>query len=276
MEWNEKMKLKPTISIFILVVTSLAFMATSHAQGSAQIGLSPPMANLAGPPGSTATQELQVRNGGTGAFLLACYFNDLWHKDNKQIFAEIGTYKEKQAASQLQCSPSRILIPAGGKQKIKVVGAIPKDLKGDSFAILFTEMRPPEEMKGEGNVQVEFGGRIGAQVILTATGTEKPKAEISGQQITRTERFQTFGARVKNTGNVHLQGRGTLLVMGPDGKSMGKVHLDFPFIFPGQTRSLNATIVEKIPPGNYQGLLSVQSNTMRIPLVVEFPLQVKS
>ncbi|MFO1520239.1 MAG: hypothetical protein U1F57_11365 [bacterium] len=265
----------------LFLTFSLAFAwclpLRTHAQQQASIALAPSEANLAGNPGSTVSQELTVVNDGTGAFLLKCYFNDLWYKDDKSVTGELGAFKERQASQWVQCSPNRILVPAKGQQKVKVLAAIPKNADGDYFSTFYAEMRPPEELKNPGtNAEVQMAGRIAARVVVTALGTQKVAAEILNPAISSSKKFQVFKATVKNTGNVHLQGNGTLVITDSGEKVITKVNITLPFVFPGQSRSLSSNLVESVPPGTYKGLLSVAPTGKGSPFVKEFSIKVGS
>ncbi|MBL7684785.1 MAG: hypothetical protein JNK65_01990, partial [Deltaproteobacteria bacterium] len=161
-----------------LIIIIMLCLLPKFLFAQASILLTPVDASLVGKPGESIAKDFTIVNTGKSSFLLVCNFGDLWYKNEKTITAEAGTFKDRQASSWLKCSPNRVLVAANGKQVVKVVASIPKDLEGDAFSMLYTEMRSPEELKDEGNMQMQLSGRIGARIIATADGTQKPSAEI--------------------------------------------------------------------------------------------------
>lgn len=264
---------------FAFWLGSLVFSLFSHpvyAQRQAAITLSPPEVTLAGPPGSSVAKDIVVGNQGDGAFLLECNFNDLWYEKDHVKFSELGTQKERQAGPWLRCLPNRILVPAQGLQKVKVVAAIPKEAEGESFSMLFTEMRPPQEIKKEAqeNLSLAITGRLGARIIVTAQGTEKPSVDIPEARVKPSKKFQVVSIEMKNTGNVHLGGKGTLVITGGSDQVAGKVDVQVPFLFPGQSKSFTVNLIDPIPAGVYKGLLSVSGSQTSAAFLKEFSIKV--
>lgn len=260
------------LTAFFLGAAAWPAIPLQSAFALSAIGLSPSEVYLSGKPGTSAGQEIVISNDGNSAFLYSCYFNDLWHDGEKSSVQELGTFKEHQAGTWLNCSPNRKLVPAGNAEKANLVAAIPKDAAGDYFALLYAEMRPPEEamQEGGGTTTLNMSGRIGVMVVVTALGTEKPQAEILAPQLKAQKKFNVFQANMKNTGNVHLSGKGTLLLTDAQDRMVAKVDINIPFLFPGQVKPITATLIDPVAPGSYKAVLTLASSTQGPSLIKEF------
>ena len=260
----------------------LAFLgllfASSSAFGQAAISLAPTESYLKGLPGTTVSQEFVVVNDGAVSYLLSCSFNDLWFDGENTVSGELGTQKERQAGYQLQCSPNRVLIPPKYVQKIKVVGLIPKDQEGERYTRFFAEMLPPEQMNSDSSqtthATIGYSGKVGATIGLIAQGTEHPSTEITETRVESTKRFQIIHFKIKNTGNVHLGGSGTVVITNSTDKAIEKVPLVIPFLYPSQTKSISFNLTDPLPKGRYKVLLSVAGTANESNLVKDFPLTV--
>ncbi|MCP5468030.1 MAG: hypothetical protein H7A32_02035 [Deltaproteobacteria bacterium] len=263
-------------NLFCLTFLLIFLCSPAFGQGS-RLGISPVRVFISGQPGTTAGQEVWVFNKGNGTFLFECEFSDYWYEMNEIKSAPIGTFQERQAAAWIQCNPNRFLVPGNRRQKIKVTAAIPKGLEGDHFAAFNAKMLPPDNIKDEGNTKLNLAARIVAPVVVTVLGTQKPKAEIFDAKISPKKRFQVFTAKVKNLGNVHLAGEGSLVLENNSATISSKTNIVLPFTFPGMTRNIEATIIEKIPPGKYQAVLTIAPSQRSggTSLVSDFPVDVK-
>ena len=215
---------------------------------------------------------------GAVPYLLSCSFNDLWFQGENTISGELGTQKERQAGYQLQCSPNRVLVPPKYVQKIKVVGLIPKDQDGERYTRFFAEMLPPDQMNPDGSrtthATIGYSGKVGATIGLIAQGTEHPSTDIVDIKIESTKRFQVVHFKVKNTGNVHLGGSGTIVITNATDKAIEKLPVIIPFLYPGQTKSISINLTDPLPKGTYKALLSVAGTANESNLVREFSINV--
>ncbi|MEZ4846978.1 MAG: hypothetical protein R2877_08670, partial [Bdellovibrionota bacterium] len=99
-------------------------------------------------------------------------------------------------------------------------------------------------------------------------------SEVSDIKVQGSKNFQTLLFKIKNTGNVHLDGSGTVVLMDKAEKLVDKFEVKIPFLFPGQTRSVSASLTEKVPPGSYHALMSVVGVNGGSTFVKEFPVLV--
>lgn len=261
--------------LFILIT----LLASPSLFAQASISLAPTESFLKGLPGSSVSQEFTVINDGAVSYLLTCLFNDIWFEGEKTVTGELGSQKVRQAGYQLQCSPNRILVPPKYVQKIKVVGLIPKDQEGERYARFYSEMLPPESLN-EGATKatratIGYSAKVGALITLTAQGTEKVSAEILDLSAESTKRFQIIKFKIKNNGNVHLAGSGTILITDEKDKSVGKVPVTLPFLYPGQTKTISFNLMDQLRPGKYKAILSISASTNESSLVKDFGIEIK-
>lgn len=256
------------ISLLMVLIGANAFAQVS-------ISLSPTETFLKGKPGSTVTQEFIVVNDGTVPYFLGCSFNDLWYDGEKVVSGDLGTYVERQAGYQLQCTPNRILVPPKYVQKINVVGAIPKDQDGERFARFYAQMLPGDDVDPKsGNVSkasIGYSASVGATLGLIAEGTQKMGSEITDIKIIAAKKFQTLQFKMKNTGNIHLDGSGTIVLLTSSEKLQEKAEVKVPFLFPGQTKLISVHLSEQLTPGaTYKALMTVTGNSNDVTFAKEF------
>lgn len=241
------------------------------------ISLSPTEAYLRGNPGTTVTQEFVVMNDGSVPYFLGCTFNDLWFDGEKPVSGELGTYTQRQAGYQLQCSPNKILVPPKHVQKITMVGAIPKDQDGERYARFYAQMLPPDDHDASApkspRASIGFSASVGATVALMAEGTQKISSEITDVRIESTKRFQTLHLKIKNTGNVHINGTGTVVIMDTNEKFIQKAEVKIPFVFPDQAKAVAVNLPDILVKGNYKALMSITGTTSQTTFAKEFSIQ---
>jgi hypothetical protein len=263
--------------IYFGISVLVMLMGIGNAAAQLSISLSPTEAFLKGKPGSTVTQEFVVVNDGAVPYFLGCAFNDLWYEGEKTVSGDLGSQTQRQAGYQFQCSPNKILVPPKYVQKINVVGAIPKDQDGERFARFYAQMLPSDDQNAKsGNsakASIGYSASVGATLGLIAEGTQKMGSEVSDVKIIASKKFQTLQFKIKNTGNTHLEGSGTIVIMDSSEKLQEKVEVKIPFLFPEQTKSVSVYLTDKLTPGSYKALMSVTGATSdNVTFVKEFPI----
>lgn len=259
---------KRQLFFFLFLFISPAVFAQSS------ISLTPTEAYMTGAPGTTVSQEFVVFNDGAAPYLLACSFEDVWYEGEKTVSGDLGTQKERQAGYNVQCSPNRILVPPKFAQKIKVVGLIPKDQDGEHYTRFYAQMLPPEEMKdGKGvHAMIGYSAKVGAMVTLIADGTQKKTCEMTDVKIEVTKKFQNLNFKMKNTGNIHFVGSGTIIIMDDKDELFEKMDVAIPFLYPGQTKSVSVNLTDSLKHGKYKALLSIAGTGKEAVFVKEFPI----
>lgn len=257
--------------LYLLVLLTIS----TATQAQTSISLTPTESFLTGKPGSTVSQEYVVFNDGAAPYLLACSFEDVWYEGEKTISGDLGSQKERQAGYNVQCSPNRILVPPKFAQKIKVVGLIPKDQDGERYTRFYAQMLPPSELKENQGVHAMIGysAKVGAMLTLIADGTQKQSADISDVKIEVTKKFHNLQFKMKNTGNIHVGGAGTMVITDATEQMVEKIDAPVPFLYPGQTKSISINLTEKLKPGKYKGLLSVAGTGKEAVFVKEFQIE---
>lgn len=261
----------------LLLFLNSFFAVSSHAQIS--ISLAPTEAFLSGTPGTTVSQEFTVINDGPQPFLLACRFGDVWYKGEDTVSADLGTFKEGQAGFYLQCSPNRKLVPPKFAQRIKVVGLVPKEQKGATYARLYTQTLPAEQATGTDgkakSASIGYSAQVGALIGLIANGTQKYGIDVIDVKVESSKKFSTLRFKVKNTGNVHFSGNGNVVLTDSQNKVLEKVDIKVPFTYPGQSKSVSANLSDPLAVGNFKGLLSITGTSVDTALVKEFVISNK-
>ena len=265
--------MKTRIALFLLFL-----LIGKMAHGESSMSLSPTESFLKGAPGSSVSQEFVVINDGASPYLLSCFFEDVWFDGEKTISGDLGTIKQNQAGFQTQCSPNNVLVPPKFVQKIKVVGLINKDQVGETFTRFYAQMLPPEEIKSAGGnapkAMIGYSSKIGALLSFTAEGTQKRESEATHVILEHTKKYSILKFQIHNKGNVHLSGTGTLVVMDSQNQMVEKTDVKIPFLYPGQTKSINVNLLESLKYEKYKALLSITGSSNES-IVIEFSFENK-
>jgi hypothetical protein len=232
------------------------------AWGQVSISLTPSESFLTGDAGTTVAQEFTVVNDGSTAYKLGCLFHDVWFKGQETVSGELGTHTQRQAGYNMQCTPNQVLVPPKHVQKIRVVGLIPKDQKGEHYTRFYAQILPTHTDRKSASM-MSFSGKVGAMLTLTAAGTEVLKSEVTQPKLNVSKNFQSLTFRLKNTGNVHLAGKGSIILLDDKDQMQEKLDVTVPFLFPGQEKEITVNLLDMLEPGTYKALMAVSTTTKK-------------
>lgn len=226
------------------------------------IGLAPALVKQEFKPGVPFEVELSTVNGGDGPVEMSVQITDLWYNDkNEKTFMDPGT-SPRSAANWIQFVPEHFEVAAHGTQKMKAVITPPADAKGGYYATLFVLSKPQltfDKDKTRDGKQVFTNMRLGCLVLLSASGTEQFKTELSNIKLTppaaNHELEMSFD--LSNGGNTHIFPRARLAVLDAQRKLVAKGESQEKRFLPGQKDSMRVTWSGTLPPGNYTAVLSV-------------------
>jgi hypothetical protein len=101
--------------------------------------------------------------------------------------------------------------------------------------------------------------RLGALILLTAAGSERYDVtldDIALNPPTATENLKV-ALRIANHSNTHIFPKTTLAVFDHDQRVVAKAEAPERRLLPGQTETFDVSWSGELPPGNYEGVLTV-------------------
>jgi hypothetical protein len=228
--------MRPLNLTIALLITAVAASAVRAAEFAAVV--SPPRFELAGKPGTTVRQVIEVTNRSA---VPAKY---RFHTADFVLGADYGVtfYDPLQSGS---CRPwvaiERPLLDlaAGGTVRYRFEVQVPPDTPAGEcrFAIMIEGAEPAVTRAGP--VQLPIVGRIGV-IVYVEVGQISPQLEVFGPEVIDHNGQRVPALRVHNAGNAHTRLGGFLTGKDATGKNYDFTPSDLP-ILPGEIRSVLLT-----------------------------------
>ena len=249
----KNLKIKNVLLISTITLVLTCFFATA---GPA-LRISGMEFHLEVPAGEKGTATFRVMNDGTETIRILVSIAD-WNRNLKgeNQFFEEETEKgsiARSCADWLTVSPPQLDIKPGQIREINVYVAVPPEIEGTYWAIVFVEGSPsPAVAKG---TQVSVIPRFGVKIYETPPGTARKSGKVSQMKLIETNPLK-MEMIFQNTGNVDLKAEGRLEIRDVTGSTIREILIEkFP-ILPGAKRLLEIEDKEKPPlsTGSYQTL----------------------
>jgi len=278
------MRQKKYLSIFFLLLICLP-LASAHAQFD--VSLSPLLVEIDIAPGAKKSASFYLTNENTlNSVDLVVYTMDL-------VQSEQGSYRvADKGESEFSCADwmkiddtSFTLGPRESKQ-VNVTVAAPRNVFGGRYGAVVFEVVPETAPSGErfGSVTYHFRMPAFVEVTIKRFGGLVRKAEISDFSVEPAstgalegrmgKEALRFRASVKNEGNIHVTGRGTLIIKNEEGRTKRRVPLGSGrgIVLPGAALNFQS-LLQKPPPGEYTARAMINFGGMA-PAIAEVPFTV--
>jgi hypothetical protein len=279
------MKEKKYLTFFILLV--LCFLCTK-ARAQFDLSLSPILVQIDLVPGAKKHFSLELFNENkTDSIKVIAYTMDI-------IETKEGIYElQDKGKSQFSCADwmriedtSFTLKPSDSKE-LKVSITAPRDLFGGRYGAVVFEIVPEESPTGAeelGRVRYHFRMPAFVEVTIKRFGGLVRKATISDFKVetVSTRKFEKkmgkealgFTASIKNNGNIHLIGKGTLFIKDKEGRTKRRVPLGGGrgIVIPEATVAFRS-LLKKPPAGEYTAKAVIHLGGLS-PLIAEIPFTV--
>lgn len=191
------------------------------------------------------------------------YVSDLGEKrSGKYQVIEQGT-SPFSAASWIKVNPADFVIGPSDGMEILAEVTVPRGVKGGRYAVIVFELAPETSSKEKKFGSLTFHHRMTSAVEISIKGrTAKRRAVISSLNVVSAQedkRLAQFGkqalmftASLKNEGNIHIFGEGTLTIRGKKGRRMRQVPLGGGrgTVLPDSTVDFRS-VLREFPPGDY-------------------------
>jgi hypothetical protein len=251
----------PIIAVALVGLTALFLnadgkvLAQNNDVGQA-LEIAPPLMNLTVDPGETLTANIKLRSVSNGQLLVTSQINDFVAAGedgtpkillDEEEQEEPNPYSIKDWIDPLQ----EMLLEPKEVQDLKVTIHVPADASpGGYFGVVRFTAVPPE-LEGTG---VSLSASLGTLMLIRVSGDAKEGLEIEefyatkdGEQSSLFESAPLqFVQRLKNTGNIHLQPRGQVIVKDMFGNPVTGVNINLPprNVLPGSIRKFEQPLDE--------------------------------
>jgi hypothetical protein len=187
-------------------------------------------------------------------------------------------------SSWLSVDPTAFLLPAQDHKVVNVTVSVPANAEpGGHYATVFFGALAPSGGMAAG--ETLLNARVGVVFLITVRGDVHAGAKLDGA--IKTEAWQlgagatSFNFDLENTGNVHFQPSGKLIVKDLFGRKVKELPLPIGVVLPGAKKSYALTWERGVRPGIYTASVKVdtgielQAESKRfviLPLVVVIPV----
>jgi hypothetical protein len=248
----------------MLIALGLPLSGVGAQQAGQGLEISPPLIDLQVDPGQVIETEIRLRNVTEEALVARAQYNDFVAGDNEDgnprfllDDSPTGEQSPYSIKDWLNTIPE-IKLDAGEQKTVKVTINVPEDAApGGHFGVIRFTGAPPEVDESA----VTLSASVGTLVLLTVAGDIQEQAgiaEIYTSQNNKKRILYEYGpisitTRVENTGNVHVQPQGTLVVR----DMFGRVVESFTFnetkgnILPESVRKFENRYNKKLLFGKY-------------------------
>lgn len=254
---------------FISIVTALCFVAlsvfimpkASIAQGAGQgLEISPPLLDIKADPGETVKTKIRVRNVTKESLVVKAQFED-FVASGEDGQPKILLNSDEQSPYSIKdwlSAPESVTLASQQRAEIEVAIVVPQDASpGGHYGVIRFTGTPPE-LEGTG---VSLSASVGTLVLVNISGDVTESAKVAelfaSKSGKRSSLFEygpiDFTTRVENTGNIHLQPKGTLQVTNMFGKTVyvGQINQDSRNVLPGSIRKFEQSMDKKLLFGRY-------------------------
>jgi hypothetical protein len=234
----------PIIAVTLVGLTALLLNAEGS-RVSAQnnnvgqaLEIAPPVLNLTVDPGETVTANIKLRSVASGQLYVTSQINDFVAAGedgtpkillNEEEREEPNPYSIKDWIDPLQ----EMLLEPRELQDLQVTIRVPGNASpGGYFGVVRFTAVPPE-LRGTG---VSLSASLGTLMLVRVSGDAKESIEVEEFYASRDGKrgslFEStpveFVQRLKNTGNIHLQPRGQVVIKDMFGKNVAGVNINQP------------------------------------------------
>lgn len=235
---TERTRFRCTFVVPLCLLAAIAWLPGSAcAQGFAAM-VSPPRFELAGRPGQTQRQVVEITNADAAPASYRLRTAD-WTLD------ENGTVKLSDALADGSCRPwvaierREITVPGNGRFRFRFEVTPPADASGECRFALMLQGGGGTAHAGP-NLDIPLSAQI-AIIVYVTLGDAAPKLEVVGTEVAMREGRQVPLIRVRNTGDAHGRLEGFLEGTDASGRKLEFTPSGLP-ILAGETRAITLDV----------------------------------
>jgi hypothetical protein len=259
----------------VLLISTALFLSclTMPAVAGISFSVSPIRMELAGNPGGSHADAIEVHNEGDEPVRIRIVMND-WYlsETGTPIFQKAGT-QDHSCAAWLKINPVDFLLQPGEKKVVRYSVSIPPDTVPGGYWGAFVFQTLPIVKPGQKADAVSLKGNI-ASIIYVTAGNPPVKGDIIDMNFETKENGATISTRLQNTGTVPFRIKGELKITDAEGNTVASYDFTDAPVLAGFTRTFSQRIEEPLSPGDYTALATIDLGTGDL-LAGELPFSVK-
>lgn len=246
-----------SIAVALLVPSTVAVAQTAAPQGDSgqALEISPPVLNLSADPGQTVEAQVSLRDISNGPLVVTGEVNDFTaagEDGTPKLLLEEGEPSPYSMKSWFAPLP-QLELQSRQIEALPITISVPADAApGGYYAVIrFTGTAPQLEDSG-----VSLSASIGALVLMRVNGEAKEGLAVEEFNVSQNNLtgsvFQAtplkFTQRIKNTGNIHQQPAGQVVITDMFGKKVAAVNVNLPprNVLPGTIRKFEQNLDEGV------------------------------
>jgi len=250
-----------TTRLPVLLVLGLAALAlTARPARGQSLALAPAEVIQTFTPGQPFKVEFSVSNASSQPIAVRTTVTDLWYNEkNEKTFGAAGS-SPHSAANWIQFVPRVVTLEPRSSTKLTAFVTPPAGVRGGYYAVVFVESKPELVQPTTAQVQPVYANiRLGALILLTAEGTETYDVKLTDVVLAPPTATDDLNLRitVANQSDTHVFPKASLAVFSSDKRLVAKAEAPEKRFLPGQTDSMTLTWSGRLPPGDYEGVLTV-------------------
>jgi len=223
------MKINKVLVLITLLVCSV-FVGIESLSGGVSISVSPPLLELSVPAGGLRLFELAVVNSGDKPVKIRYYTMDMsLEPDGSVTLLKAGT-SSRSLAQWITLDKNEFDLEPGKMELIKGKVTVPRGNRGGRYAVIVFETSPPDVREAKGRGKILLGARLGTILMLSIPHTLKQKGRIGTIEWEARGDSKPhpilFTLSFKNTGNVHLRIRGSIVIKNKEGRIIDRIPLE--------------------------------------------------
>lgn len=270
-----------------LLIFLLVSLCSIPASAQFDVSLSPLLVEVDIAPGAKKTFSLYLTNENMlNSVDLMAYAMDLRETPEGTYQVADRGESEFSCAEWMTIDDTSFTMGPRESRKIQVTLAAPRNVFGGRYGAVVFEVVPERAPTGEklGSVRYHFRMPTFVEVTVKRFGGLLRKASISdfkvepvstgGLERKMGKEALRFSAAVKNEGNIHVKGKGTLIIRNKEGRTKRRVPLGSGrgIVLPGATLDFQS-VLKKPPAGEYTARALISFGGMS-PALAEIPFSV--
>jgi len=215
------------------------------------------------PVGQRVFGEITIENPSDEVKVVRLYLEDWYYQPDGSGAKEFLPAKSlpSSACPWITFSPADLVLPAFSKQKINYSVSVPAEAKGARFATLFfeTALGKGSLAESERTAGLDVNVRVATLFYIEVKDTIERSAKIDNLKVKNSSDGSSLEISLDfdNTGNTDITTSGSFNLMNASGLVSARGAFNSVYTFPGQKGVLSGIWKDKIPPGEYDLVVTV-------------------
>lgn len=251
-------------SAIFIVVAALTLLVHSPALGQMDFSVDRQRIDLSVMPGGEVVGSFRVANHTDAPLPIRVTPVDYAMNEFGQIVTPEAGTTERSLLPYLVVSPTSFTLEPGGFTDVRYVVNVPDDFDGSHWIAFLTRRddgRPSSvEEQGDAALSIQFRFHLVYRtlMVVTAKGTERSAARVTGIEPGVTDEGLNFHVNVRNEGNVNFRADGRVEIRDSEGMTVSAAPLSAVSVLPGHERTLTTRRpVDELSSGDYIALAIV-------------------